>query len=100
MAQDNVEHMAGAVEAQTRSAVRTAQDVAERAGSYVQQQVTQLSDRAQDLARDANDRLKEYTGRPLDAWVAETRSFVRAHPLQVLAGTIAVGYILGKIVRR
>ena len=100
MAQESIDNMMGAADTQTRTAVRTAQDVAERAGSYVQQQVAQLSDRAQDLARDAGDRLKDYTGRPLDAWVAETRAFVRAHPLQVLAGTIAVGYVLGKLVRR
>jgi ElaB/YqjD/DUF883 family membrane-anchored ribosome-binding protein len=100
MAQDGIENMIGATEAQTRTAARTAQDVAERAGSYVQQQMAYVSDRAQDLARQANDRMRDYTGRPLDAWVADTRTFVRAHPLQVLAGTIALGYVLGKLVRR
>lgn len=100
MAHESIDNMVGATESQARAAVRTAQDVAERAGSYMQQQMAQLSDRAQDLARDASDRLKDYTGRPLDAWVADTRAFVRAHPLQVLAGTIALGYVLGKLVRR
>jgi ElaB/YqjD/DUF883 family membrane-anchored ribosome-binding protein len=100
MAQESIENMAGTTEAQTRKAVRAAQDVAERAGSYVQQQATRLSDLAQDVACQANDRLKEYTGRPLDAWLADTRNFVRTHPLQALAATIGLGYILGKVMRR
>ena len=100
MAHESIDSMAEATNAQTRKAVLTAQDVAERAGSYVQQQVAHLSDRAQDLAREANDRMKEYTGRPLEAWVADVRDFVRTHPLQALAMTIGLGYVLGKVMRR
>lgn len=80
-------------QAQAGSAVRAVQDVAERAGSYVQQQLTDLSDRAQNLAR-------EYTGRPFDEWIGDVRHFVRTHPLQALVATIGIGYILGKIARR
>jgi ElaB/YqjD/DUF883 family membrane-anchored ribosome-binding protein len=80
-------------QAQAGPAVRAVQDVAERAGSYVQQQLTDLSDRAQNLAR-------EYTGRPFDEWVGDVRHFVRTHPLQALVATIGIGYILGKIARR
>jgi ElaB/YqjD/DUF883 family membrane-anchored ribosome-binding protein len=100
MAHDSMENMTGMTDAQTRQAVHAAQEVAERAGTYVQQQVTHLTDRAQDLAREANERVKEYTGRPLDAWAADLREFVRSHPLQALAATIGLGYILGKAMKR
>lgn len=100
MAQESIDHRVDTAETTTRKAVLAAQDVAERAGSYVQQQVTRLSEQAQGLAREANDRMKEYTGRPLDAWVDEVRTFVRAHPLQVIAATIGVGYVLGKLIKR
>ena len=89
MAYDSMDN----TEAQTASAVRAVQDAAERAGSYVQHQLGELSDRAQDLAR-------EYTGRPFDEWVGDVRQFVRTHPLQALVATIGIGYILGKIARR
>jgi ElaB/YqjD/DUF883 family membrane-anchored ribosome-binding protein len=100
MAYDSMENITGMSEAQTRKAVQAAQDVAERAGTYVQDQATWLSGRAQDLAREANDRVKEYTGRPLDAWAADARTFIRQHPLQALAMTIGLGYILGKALKR
>jgi ElaB/YqjD/DUF883 family membrane-anchored ribosome-binding protein len=100
MAHESMENMAGMTDAQTRKVTQAVQDVAERAGSYVQHQATQLADRAQELAHEANERVKEYTGRPLDAWVADIRDFVRAHPLQALAATIGLGYVLGKVVRR
>ena len=80
-------------ESQRASAVRAVQDVADRAGSYVQQQLSEMSDRAQHLAR-------EYTGRPFDEWVGDIREFVRTHPFQALAATIGIGYILGKLARR
>lgn len=91
-----MEHL---TEAQTRRAVSSVQDVAERAGTYVQQQASQFADRAQDLAHEANERLKAYTG-PLEAWAADIRELVRQHPFQALAATIGLGYILGKMMRR
>jgi ElaB/YqjD/DUF883 family membrane-anchored ribosome-binding protein len=100
MAQESIENMTDPSRPHTRKVVLMAQDVAERAGSFVQQQAERLSSQAQGLAREANDRVKEHTGRPLDAWISEVRSFVRAHPIQALAATIGVGYILGKIVKR
>lgn len=87
-------------EAQTRRAIGSVQDVAERTGTYVQQQAGHLADRAQDLAQEANERLKEYTGRPLEAWTADVREFVRQHPFQAIAATIGLGYILGKFMKR
>jgi ElaB/YqjD/DUF883 family membrane-anchored ribosome-binding protein len=100
MAHESTENLTGMTEAQTRKAAQAVQDVAERAGTYVQHQATQLADRAQDLAREANERMKEYTGRPLEDWIADLRDLVRKHPLQALAATIGLGYVLGKVMRR
>jgi ElaB/YqjD/DUF883 family membrane-anchored ribosome-binding protein len=70
------------------TAVRTARDFVERAGSYVQQSLTDLLDRAHDLTREA------------DSLIGDARGFVRTHPLQCLAATIGIGYILGKVLIR
>ena len=70
------------------TAVRTARDFAERASSYVQESIADLVDRAHDLTREA------------DGWVGDVREFVRTHPLQALAATIGIGFILGKLLRR
>ena len=47
---------------------------------------------AQDFSRDARDTLEE--------WMADARGLIRDYPLQILAATIAVGYVLGKLTRR
>lgn len=100
MAYESTENMTGMTDIQARRAAQAVQDVAERAGTYVQHQATQLAERAQDLAREANEHLKEYTGRPLEDWVGDTRDLVRKHPLQAVAVMIGVGYVLGKVMRR
>jgi ElaB/YqjD/DUF883 family membrane-anchored ribosome-binding protein len=70
------------------SAARSALDMAERARSYAQDRMTDLLDRARDLTGEA------------DQWVADIREFVRTHPLQALAATVGLGFILGKVLRR
>ncbi len=55
-------------------------------------QARQAMQMAQNFTRDARDTIEE--------WMADARAFVRAYPLQILAATIAVGYILGKLTRR
>jgi ElaB/YqjD/DUF883 family membrane-anchored ribosome-binding protein len=70
-----------------------AQDMADRAGTYVQQ-------RARDVGRDVNDRLERLTGRPAESWMADARRFVQDHPLQAVAFTIGLGFVLGKILAR
>ncbi len=70
------------------TAVRTVRDAAERARSSVQDSIADLFDRAHDLTREA------------DGWVGDVRELVRAHPLQALAATIGIGFILGKLARR
>jgi ElaB/YqjD/DUF883 family membrane-anchored ribosome-binding protein len=89
---------------QGRRLVDSAREMAERAGSYAQGSVSRLSDRAQDvageLAEDARVRLERFTGRNLDAWTADVRRFVQDRPLQAILITVAVGYVLGKMLKR
>ena len=84
--------------------VDTARDTAERAGSYAQASVSRLSDRAQDVAgdlvNDARVQVEKFTGRDVEAWTSDLRKFVRERPLQAVLVTVAVGYVLGKILRR
>jgi ElaB/YqjD/DUF883 family membrane-anchored ribosome-binding protein len=89
---------------QGRRLVESARDLAERAGTYAQGSVSRLSDRAQDvagdLAEDARVRLERFTGRNLDAWTSDVRRFVQDRPLQAVLITVAVGYVLGKMLKR
>lgn len=89
---------------QGRRLMESAKDAAERAGSYAQASVHRLSGRAQDvagdLADDARAQVERFTGRNLNAWMADVRQFVQDRPLQAIAITIGVGYILGKILKR
>jgi ElaB/YqjD/DUF883 family membrane-anchored ribosome-binding protein len=83
-----------------RQGVDAAREAADRAGSYVQAQMTRVSARAQDLAEDANARVTELTGRPIESWAAEARTAVREHPLAAIAVAIGFGYVVGKLVMR
>jgi ElaB/YqjD/DUF883 family membrane-anchored ribosome-binding protein len=89
---------------QGRRLVESARDIAERAGTYAQGSVSRLSDRAQDvagdLAEDARVRLERFTGRNLEAWTSDVRRFVQDRPLQAVLITVAVGYVLGKMLKR
>ena len=89
---------------QGRKLVDSARDIAERAGSYASTSVSRLSDRATDvagdLAEDAREQLERFTGRNLDAWTSDVRRFVQDRPLQAILITVAVGYVLGKMLKR
>lgn len=89
---------------QGRRLAESARDLAERAGTYAQGSVSRLSDRAQDvagdLAEDARVRLERFTGRNLEAWTSDVRRFVQDRPLQAVLITVAVGYVLGKMLKR
>jgi ElaB/YqjD/DUF883 family membrane-anchored ribosome-binding protein len=80
--------------------VDSAQDVAERAGAYVQAGMTRASRRARDLAQDASERVEGLTGKSVESWVDDLRSFVRDRPVQAILGMVAFGYILGKVLTR
>jgi len=68
--------------------IRTVRDAAERAGAFVQQGVADFFDRVHDLTREA------------DGWMGDVREFVRTHPLQALAATVGIGFIVGKLAWR
>ena len=89
---------------QGRRLVDSARDMAERAGSFAQTGVSRLSDRAQDvagdLAEDARVQLERFTGRNLDAWTSDVRRFVQDRPMQAILITVAIGYVLGKMLKR
>ena len=89
---------------QGRRLMDTARDAAERAGSYAQASVNRFSSRAQnvagDLAGDARVQVERFTGRDIEAWTSDLRRFVQERPLQAILVTAAVGYVLGKILKR
>jgi hypothetical protein len=62
-----------------------------------------MTEAAENQARKAMQAVQDFTrdaGATLDARLAQIREFVRAYPLQILAATVGVGYILGKLTRR
>ena len=75
-------------------------EAASRAGAFVQKRMSEMSERAQGFVRDADERLQSLTGRDVESWAAEARSFVRDHPLRAVGLTIGLGYVLGKILSR
>jgi len=81
-----------------------AQDVAARAGSYAQERAQEMAERASGFmsqrARDVGDQVERMTGRPADAWMRDARRFVQNHPLQAVALTVGLGFVLGKILAR
>lgn len=87
-------------QANARRIADNAQDVASKAGSYMQARIGRVSERAQDYAQDANDQIERMTGRPLESWTADARRFVQGHPLQAIAITVGLGFVLGKMLKR
>ena len=78
----------------------SAQDVTERAGAFVQARMSQVSERAQDFAQRADQRVAELTGRPVESWADEMRHYLRHRPLVAIAVAVGLGYVLGKLVTR
>jgi ElaB/YqjD/DUF883 family membrane-anchored ribosome-binding protein len=56
------------------------------------------------LAGEAQDRIgqqvERLTGRPMDSWMHDARQYVQEHPLQAVAMTIGLGFVLGKLMSR
>jgi ElaB/YqjD/DUF883 family membrane-anchored ribosome-binding protein len=89
-----------AIEDSGRRLADSAQDAAGRAGASVQAGMARVSERAQDLAQQASDRVERLTGKPVEAWGRDVRAYVEAHPLQAVAATIGLGYLIGKLLSR
>jgi ElaB/YqjD/DUF883 family membrane-anchored ribosome-binding protein len=62
-----------------------------------QRSTRRVADEAQDVLGDQVERL---TGRPMDAWMRDARRYVQEHPLQAVALTIGLGFVLGKMLAR
>jgi ElaB/YqjD/DUF883 family membrane-anchored ribosome-binding protein len=65
------------------------QELADRAGAY-----------AQERARDVSDQVERLTGRSMESWTRDASRYVQKHPLQAIALTIGLGFVLGKILAR
>jgi ElaB/YqjD/DUF883 family membrane-anchored ribosome-binding protein len=76
-------------ERRLESVTGRAQEAAQRAGAY-----------AQERAREVRESVERRTGRSMDAWIEDTRHYVREHPLQAIVLTIGLGFVLGKILAR
>lgn len=71
-------------------------DAASRAASSVQSRLNRVSERAQDLASDAGDQLSELRG-SMGPYMEQARRFVQDRPLQAIALTVGIGFVLGKL---
>ena len=95
-----IDAMSDSAQANARRIADSAQDAASKAGSYMQARIGRVSERAQDYAQEANDQIERVTGRPLESWTADARRFVQGHPLQAIAITVGLGFVLGKMLKR
>ncbi len=95
-----IDAMSESAQAAARRMADSAQETAAKAGTYVQARIGRVSERAQDYVQDANDQIERVTGRPLESWTAEARRFVQGHPLQAIALTVGLGFVLGKMLKR
>ena len=62
-----------------------------------QRNTRRLAGEAQDMIGEQVERL---TGRPMDTWMRDARRYVQDHPLQAVAVTIGLGFVLGKLMAR
>ena len=95
-----LESMSDTAQRNARRLAGEAQDAATRAGSYAQARAQEMADRAGEYARDMDAHVERLTGQPVEAWGRDARRYVRSHPLQAIAITIGVGFLLGKLLAR
>jgi ElaB/YqjD/DUF883 family membrane-anchored ribosome-binding protein len=95
-----LESMSEAAQRNARRVASEAQDAATRAGSYAQARAQEMADRAGEYARGMDAQVERLTGQPLEAWGRDARCYVRNHPLQAVAITIGLGFLLGKLLAR
>ena len=75
----------------------TAQYVASRGGAYLKDQMSDMSTRASQLARDVDQQVRDSTGKSTDAWLREGTRLVKEHPVMAVAVTLGVGYLLSRM---
>ena len=100
MEERRLESVGETAQRNARRLASEAQDTAVRVGSYAQARANEVADRAGEYARDMGTQVERLTGRPVEAWSRDARSYVRSHPLQALAITIGLGFLLGKLLAR
>ena len=71
-------------------------DTAARTASSMQSRLNRVSERAQDLASDAGGQLSQLGG-SMGPYMEQARRFVQDRPLQAIALTIGLGFVLGKL---
>ena len=74
-------------------------DTAARAASSMQHKLNRVSERAQDYVSDAGDQLSQIRG-SMGPYMEQARRFVQDRPLQAIALTIGLGFVLGKLLGR
>ena len=74
-------------------------DTAARAASSMQNRLNRVSERAQDFASDAGEQLSQIGG-SMGPYMEQARRFVQDRPLQAIALTIGLGFVLGKLIGR
>jgi len=104
MDERRLENIGDTAQRSARRVAGDAQEMASRASLYAQERAQEMADRAnsyvQQRARDANSQLERLTGRGAESWMKDARRFVQDHPLQAIALTIGLGFVLGKILAR
>ena len=71
-------------------------DTAARAASAMQSRLNRVSERAQEYASEASDQVSELSG-SMRPYMDQARRFVQERPLQAIALTIGLGFVLGKL---
>ena len=71
-------------------------DTAARAASSMQHRLNRVSERAQDFASDASEQFRGSMG----PYMQQAKRFVQDRPLQAIALTIGLGFVLGKLLGR
>jgi ElaB/YqjD/DUF883 family membrane-anchored ribosome-binding protein len=76
---------------------KEAEKAAQRGAADATKQFAELSKKGQQFAREADQRLEEYTGRSGNAWINEGSKFIKTRPWTALAMTAVAVYIFGKL---
>ena len=80
-----------------RRVAEAGRDTALRATDYVRDGLGRAADLAHDWSSKAEEQIADLTSHPPDAWTRQLRGFVEQNPLKSLLITIAIGYVLGKL---